>query len=380
MSVDGRRIRVYAFAVSFPAAEGTLAGGKKSPVATSHHFRMNPLQLADRLFGRMTRAIQGKPRTIWFAQRLSGAALEKWNAWQRQTASVRVRFVPLRAPAVIRAQEAVYLTEDEYVIGINVDGNSRAYPLRMLGFHHLAQDRIDNTPVLVAHCPKCNSAVAFLPVVAAQERTFEVFGVRNEVLAMVDRETGTVWSHLTGTALSGPDEGVQLESIPTFQVPWSKWRELHPETGVISDNTEFHWAYVVTDAHDSASWQALSPSTMGQGIEAGGNATFFPFLNGRGESEVVPQFSLGAIHAVVFDIPGTEACAAYDATLNGRHLRFARAGDAQWRDSETQSQWNLEGAAVAGPLVGKRLRSLRTSTTRWYFWKRHYPQTGIIDS
>ncbi len=155
---------------------------------------MNPLQLVRGVFERITGVIQRKPRAIWFAQRLSGGALEKWNAWRGQTASPRERFIPLRAPAVIRGQDAAYLTEDEYVIGITVDGTSRAYPLRMLGFHHLAQDRIGDTPVLVAHCPKCNSAVAFRPVVAEQERTFEVSGLRNEVLAMVDKETGTVWS------------------------------------------------------------------------------------------------------------------------------------------------------------------------------------------
>ena len=40
--------------------------------------------------------------------------------------------------------------------------------------------------------------------------TFEVFGLHQGVLTMIDRETGTVWTHLDGKALRGPLDGSRM--------------------------------------------------------------------------------------------------------------------------------------------------------------------------
>ena len=58
-------------------------------------------------------------------------------------------FVPLDNPEIIEATAATYLSPDDRVLGLTVNGESRAYPIRMMTYHHVANDEIGGVPVLV---------------------------------------------------------------------------------------------------------------------------------------------------------------------------------------------------------------------------------------
>ena len=49
-------------------------------------------------------------------------------------------------------------------------------------------------------------------------------------LIMMDEETKSLWSHVSGEALSGPLAGRRLESIPSVQTTWKEWVAAHPGT------------------------------------------------------------------------------------------------------------------------------------------------------
>ena len=69
---------------------------------------------------------------------------------------------------------------------------------------------------------------------------------------MIDRETGTVWTHLDGKAVQGPLQGARMEMIPMPQMTWADWVVLHPETMVLSpDNRR---AYLVLVEEESDIW------------------------------------------------------------------------------------------------------------------------------
>ena len=58
-------------------------------------------------------------------------------------------FVPLDKPEFITPVEATFLDADDRVLGVTIDGDSRAYPLRMMTFHHIVNDSFDGRPILV---------------------------------------------------------------------------------------------------------------------------------------------------------------------------------------------------------------------------------------
>lgn len=57
-------------------------------------------------------------------------------------------------------------------------------------------------------------------------------------LVMQDEETGTLWSHITGEAMSGELAGAVLELVPAVQTTWAQWRAAHPETRLLRKSAE----------------------------------------------------------------------------------------------------------------------------------------------
>ena len=65
--------------------------------------------------------------------------------------SRRTPFVPLDTPQFLTANEATYLPDDDLVLGLEWEGEARAYPIRMLTFHHIVNDEIAGRPFLVTY-------------------------------------------------------------------------------------------------------------------------------------------------------------------------------------------------------------------------------------
>ena len=61
------------------------------------------------------------------------------------------RFVVLDYPQIVSAAEGVYLEPDELILGLALGDESRSYPVRMAYFHHIFNDEIGGTPVLVTY-------------------------------------------------------------------------------------------------------------------------------------------------------------------------------------------------------------------------------------
>ena len=66
---------------------------------------------------------------------------------------------PLRSPKMINANEAKYLNDDNIVFGLEVNGDSRAYPKRIMAWHEMFVDKVGDTPVAGVYCTLCGSMI-----------------------------------------------------------------------------------------------------------------------------------------------------------------------------------------------------------------------------
>lgn len=152
-----------------------------------------------------------------------------------QWGGVLVGGIPeLNDPDVLAADDATFMTRDEVVFGAEVDGEARAYPLRILGHHELANDHLGGAPVVMSFCTLCRAAIMFDRRVEGEVLTFRTSGLllrSNKV--MVDSENGTLWEQLTGRALAGKHEGHTLERHLVTTTDWADWVDQHPGTGVL---------------------------------------------------------------------------------------------------------------------------------------------------
>jgi hypothetical protein len=181
------------------------------------------------------------------------------------------------------------LAETDRVLGVMLDGVARAYPVKIMNWHEVVNDRIRGRPVAITYCPLCGTGMAFDARVAGREASFGVSGLLyNSDVLLYDRGTESLWSQLMEQAVSGPLKGTRLTSVPLTHTTWAAWRRRHPATVVLSTETGFARDY----ARDPYAGYDKVPRLMFDvqhrddrlpvkewvlGVRMGGDAKAYPF-------------------------------------------------------------------------------------------------------
>ena len=149
---------------------------------------------------------------------------------------------PLDHPTMISSADASYLLDDDLVFGVEINGDARAYPLRIMGWHEMMNDEIGGVPIALAYCTLCAAAIAFETQFETRDTPF-IFSssgllYRSNKL-MYDRQTKSLWNQFTGEPVVGAltDSGLALKTRPIVTTSWAAWREAHPDSTVLSSET-----------------------------------------------------------------------------------------------------------------------------------------------
>lgn len=160
---------------------------------------------------------------------------------------------PLLTPAGVdslnEAERGKYLVSTDLVLGVVHRGVARAWPLRLLDWHECANDTVGGEPLLAAWSPLAGSARVFLPGRGddGAPRVFSPSGLLAEStpLLYVRGDTLSLWSPVTGAAVSGPALAAArvLQDLPAVVCDWSSWRTRHPHTTVPLPHPEYRKRY-----------------------------------------------------------------------------------------------------------------------------------------
>ena len=299
----------------------------------------------------------------------------------KQTHVEKTRTVKLRDPmspvsgfSIISDQAAqTGLLDEEYVIGVELDGEARAYPTNAMGRpeSELLNDTLAGRSIAVTFCVTCQSPLVFTRQIAGQKLTLFLNG---ELLAdnmiMKDVETGTEWVQLTGEAIHGPLKGHRLEQLPAIWTDWKTWRNQHPGTTVpdlpsVVPNYRHHPLY--SDFPPEKSFF----SKIQWGLARGDKARSWPYAQ-LARQPIVNDSFLGQPILVVFN-QHTSTPTAFDRRAGNVELSF------QWQvdhlsDDQTGSAWDpITGLALQGPLKGRRLTPVPGVVALEWAWKRFHP-------
>jgi len=134
---------------------------------------------------------------------------------------------------------STWLNDEDFVLGIVVEGHARAYPVRILNWHEIVNDRIGKKQFVITYCPLCGSGLAF-----DTRGQFGVSGLlyQSDVL-LYDRKTETLRSQLMMQAVAGPRMGEPLKTFPLTHTTWLAWHKKHPQTTVLSRHTGYYRDY-----------------------------------------------------------------------------------------------------------------------------------------
>jgi hypothetical protein len=130
------------------------------------------------------------------------------------------------------------LADAEPVISLAIDGEARAYPLRILLWHEIVNDTVAGRPVAVTYCPLCNTALVFDRTIDGQVLDFGTTGkLRNSDLVMYDRQSESWWQQFTGEAIVGAMASRELRLVPSRLESFQRFRERFPDGQVLVPNT-----------------------------------------------------------------------------------------------------------------------------------------------
>ncbi len=156
-------------------------------------------------------------------------------------------------PEVDRANEeerGKLLVSDDRVIGVTINGDARAYPLRLMRWHELVNDEVGGEPIAVTYSPLCDSVAVYSRRRGSDEIELEVSGLLyNSNTLLSERRakpsSSPLWIQLTGAAIAGPDpDGTpRLVARPAVLTTWASWRTEHPETDVLAPLPELKTIY-----------------------------------------------------------------------------------------------------------------------------------------
>lgn len=162
------------------------------------------------------------------------------------------------------------LQDVEPVMTLNINGDARAYPLRVLMWHEIVNDVVGGQPVAVTYCPLCNAAIVFDSSFGGEAVEFGTTGkLRNSDLVMYDRKTETWWQQFTGEAIVGSLLGTKLPTIPSRLESYDRFKKRHPEGKVLVPNNVNIRDYGRNpySGYDSLSRPFLYGGEMPDGIE-----------------------------------------------------------------------------------------------------------------
>jgi hypothetical protein len=168
------------------------------------------------------------------------AGVVTWLFNFRMTASNM--FQPLTTK-VLATAEANKIKPEKLVIGVVVNGDARAYPIEMIGYHHRVLDTVGGKSIFVTYCTVCRTGRVYEPVVNGKQETFRLVGMDHFNAMFEDKTTGTWWRQATGEACAGKLKGQFLPSITCAQMTLREWMSIHPNSKVLQWDTVFTEKY-----------------------------------------------------------------------------------------------------------------------------------------
>ncbi len=191
----------------------------------------------------------------------------------RPTGARRDAIPPIWRPTFIPAIKIRDLGEHEPVISLRIGSHARAYPIRIMLWHEIVHDLIDEMALLVTYCALNNSSIVFERKLAgARSSNVILFGntgrLRNFDTIMYDRKTETWWQRYTGRAIIGELVGSRLSAVPSRLEAFGRFRQRHPEGKVLVPNkpTAHHYGSSPYIRMDSSEGLGLEIFTLPTGI------------------------------------------------------------------------------------------------------------------
>jgi len=289
-------------------------------------------------------------------------------------------------PMFVKIQYADFMSDSDIVIGLDINGEVKAYPLFILVWHEIINDNIGNLPVSITYCPLCYTSQVFERIIDDKIVEFGTSGkLYNSNLLMYDRFTESYWSQALGMAVTGQLSGYQLDLVPFDVISWGDWKTLHPDTMVLTTDTGYIRSYG-TDPYGNYyseprimfpveySDDRINPKEIILGFQQ--NNIYKAYKQSDIESHIIINDFIGETPVMLISL-FPQNTRAFERILDDKLLDFVYSNDRIF-DSQTNSEWNYDGLAISGEYEGKQLQRMAIEPGFWFEWVAFHPNTLIF--
>ncbi len=307
----------------------------------------------------------------------SGAKEEIDTTWDPRPEAYRpppaiVAQPPIIEPEVVRIADVdpLFIRPDDLVVGIEIDGEARAYSLNHMDHMQrtVINDVVADQPIAVTLSRNALCVQVFKTGTDADEamtlQTTNRAWQGSELL--IDAQSQTHWCQVLGVGLHGPRKGEYLPRLPCVIIDWATWSQSHPNTLVTKMPPmirRFHRLYMP---------QTAGRFTVGL-VEPGAPVRAWRLDQLLYQPMHQETWNNRPILVCYHDHSG--AVTVFDRDVDGQILDFQWRGD-RLTDHQTGSIWDpVTGRATAGPLVDRRLKPRAVTHLRDFFWRKYFPDS-----
>jgi len=261
------------------------------------------------------------------------------------------------------------------VIGVTYKGQSRAYPIQFLGYHHQVFDTIAQKPILVTYCTVCRSGRIFEPMVNGKKENFRLVGMDHFNAMFEDKTTKSWWRQATGEAIAGKLKGQTLPELKSNQMSLNKWLSLNPKSLVMQQDKNFKTEYDSLSNYESGrrkgnltrrdtlSWKKKSWIV---GISIGNQSKAYDW------NDLVKK-------KIIYDVINNKPIALILANDNKSFVAFERNNKEQKFTlmgstlNDNQNSYTFLGQSKNPMIIG--LKPIKAYQEYWHSWKIFHPLT-----
>lgn len=279
--------------------------------------------------------------------------------------------------------------KQKLVIGVVINGEAKAYPIQVIGYHHQVKDTIGGSPVIVTYCTVCRTGRVFSPFVNDKYEEFRLVGMDHFNAMFEDATTKSWWRQANGEAITGKLKGTRLPEIASRQMRLDGWMQLYPASTVLLPDSNFNKKYAglknydidtaigSLETRDSASWKMKS-WVIGVNIKNEAKAYDWNTL----DKKKLLQDSVAGTQLLLTLHPNAQTFYVLNRTVAGKVLHFtyddtsvAYKPTPVMRDAETNSVWKLNGVCADGAMRGSVLAPVQAYQEFWHSWQTFHPNT-----
>jgi len=269
----------------------------------------------------------------------------------------------------------------DLVLGIEVNGEAKAYPIEHIGYHHQVRDTVGGRPVMVTYCTVCRTGRIFAPEVKGVPETFRLVGMDHFNAMFEDSRTRSWWRQVNGEAIAGELKGTFLPELASEQMALGAWLNKYPESLILDQDTLFAEKYEnmkdydegdsgsALTGRDSASWKEKSWVV---GISLGSKSKAYDW------NELVAKRVINDTLAATPLLLALESDSVSFHAWERDSLVFTLSDTTTFLiDTNTGSLWNWKGDCVEGPLMGSKLKWVPAYQEFWHSWRTFNVGTGV---